>query len=179
MEKKIRRLRVIPPKYLKVDVDINPRPDAGALFLRLFQMFGKPYEKGEEIKYLVKNRDIVAEIHICGDFLAVWVYISPTLQNVIEKKSIKVVNILARDINKKGVAYCGDYEDSLYYAVRKRNDILKERFIEQYGEDRERMRRERDAAIGEAGRKKIAAPITDYAPEITDRLNEIFYGSVE
>ena len=174
MEKKIRRLRVIPPTYKQVDVSVTPR-DAGELFLKLFQEFGKPYEKGEVIKYLVKNKDVVADIKIQGDNVSVDVYISQTLQNTAKRKLVKVVNIIARDINQQGVVYCGAFEDSLFYAVRKRNDILKE----QFKGDREKMQEECDAAIGEAGRKKIKAPITDYVPEITDRLNEIFYGSVE
>lgn len=160
MDNKVRRIRVVPPKFTEVrfnDIVESQFGDmAGFIFLCLYKRFGRP---DNDMKYIFRYSDVVIEMSFGDDFKAK-TYIAPSYRQQAEKKRIKMINIIVRDINSNGVPYVGEDMDKLYYAVGLRNKSL----IESSGKTEDELR---EAFVKEVGDsiKRFDGGLEQYIPE--------------
>ena len=179
MNKKIRRIRVVPKRYTFTDevenianemLDLEP----SKVHLYLTQLFGMA-DKREMFGFYLNYRDVVFDIHSVGDKVHVGAYIAPRFRQSAERKKVKIRNIVARTLNLEGKVYVegGKLPSDLYFSVRQKNDELYRRAIEAYGdsdETRQKLENECMQAVGD----KLSMGFLMYAPEVADIAREFF-----
>ncbi len=140
----------------------------GEWFLKLFELFGNPKK---EFRYILKYRDVVYDI--TKDKIDC--YISPKMKLIAERKKVKVINLIARAENDKGEIFFPFEKlyDKLFFIVRRKNDILYQRYVSVPTNTLSALRKRSRESIGEKGMEVINAPIADFLPELDTITNEM------
>lgn len=173
---RIRKVRTIPRGYVGVDdlrgfVHENNGKSPAEWFMHLYAKFGNPQEGGIW-SYLLRHDNIVMRITAeDSETMDYDVWVSPGFMLNAKRKRTKAVNVIARRLNEKKVAFVPDGFD-LYYAVRVRNDVLmKEAPVSS-------LKVRMDAALGREEQQAVYGGwgqyLGDAKVEIAQTIQEIF-----
>lgn len=125
---RIMKVRTIPRGYVGVDdlkgfVHENNGKSPAEWFMHLYAKFGNPQDGGIW-SYLLRHNNIVMKITAENtETMDYDVWVSPGFMLDAKRKKTKAVNVIARRLNEKKVAFVPD-DFELYYAVRVKNDML-------------------------------------------------------
>ena len=179
MDKKVRRIRVVPKRYTFTDeieeiANEMLDMDVAKVHMYLSLMFGMA-DKRELFGFYLNYRDIVFDFHSSGDKVHVGAYIAPRYRQAAERKKVKVRNIIARTLNLQGKVFIegGELPKDLYFSVKQKNDELFRRAIEKYG-DTDETRKKLTAECLEAVGGKLSSGILRYATEVEEVARELF-----
>ena len=166
----IRKIRVVPKNYEPLEMGgvmdaVMEGMTPAEVFYALYRRYGKP----QGMSYLLRYKT-TAFLLTFSERLDVVVYVSPAVMREARQKKVKVMNVLAREVNAKGCVFCpgGDVPDYLYFAVKVRN----ERLVGKYGGDKERMYDDFKRAAGDAW--VLRADEKDFLPDIETVVREFF-----
>lgn len=164
----IRKIRVIPRGYKEIPFDVADalkEVNRGELFMRLYQLVGKP---DDNLSYLLKYDRVV--INVSGNEKEDKLWVSPALSQMAEKRRTKTINVMARRANVDGIPFLIDEPFKLYFIVNQKNTILLEK--DRQTKSDEEIKKGFLDYVGEAGREKIHGQISQYLPEVNDILKE-------
>lgn len=165
---KIKRLRVVPPKYILVDEGQVFDTMLGGVtmaevFLALYKRFGKAEGDTAVPFYVIRMGDVV--FNLCfSDKLVVSTYIAPILNQIAEKKRIKVLNILARKVNEENIVFMPSNEVKLYFTIDKKNKALYERQKTEFSDNE--LQKRFYGHIGTEGERMLHGAKIQYVPEV-------------
>lgn len=173
---RIMKVRTIPRGYVKMDglkgfVHDNNGKAPAEWFMRLYALFGNPQDGGMW-SYLLRHDNILLKVTATDrDTLDYDVWVSPGFVQEAQRKRTKVMNVIARRLNENGVVFIGD---SLYYAVRKKNEELLARNIQTDSEVRDRMDKELTAEEKEILYGDLSQFMKEPKQIIQSTITEIF-----
>ena len=164
----IRKIRVIPRGYKEILFDVADALkdiNRGELFMRLYQLVGKP---DDSLSYLLKFDRVV--INVSGNEKEDKLWVSPALSQMAEKRRTKTINVMARRANVDGIPFLIDEPFKLYFIVNQKNTTLLEK--DRQTKSDEEIKKGFLDYVGEAGREKIHGQISQYLPEVNDILKK-------
>ena len=164
--KKIRKVRVVPPKYRLLDkgsvfFGISGNMSPSDVFYGLYRAFGRPEDK-DGLSYIMRYENVVFEFCF-GDDLKANVYIAPMLDQIAMKRRMRILNIIARKCNEENVVFMPLMDEKLYFAVGKKNAALYEKQKAEFSD--EELRKRFFAHIGDDGVEKVTGSLAQYSPE--------------
>lgn len=129
---RVMKIRVIPRGFTKVDGLIDYVKEVASpyspadFFMGLYKKYGNPSNK-DDLSYMLRHNNVVLRI-LTEDktMLSFEVWVSSGHVQDAKRKRIKAVNVIARRLNEKNVAFVApnDMANNLYFAVRTKNDEL-------------------------------------------------------
>ena len=172
---RIMKVRTIPRGYVGMDdlkefVRRNDGRKPSEWFMALYTKFGNPQDGGMW-SYLLRHNNVVMKVTAKdSDTMDYGIWVSPAFVQDARRKRTKVMNVIARRLNENDVPFVPSEGESLYYAVRVKNDVLLER-----QEDPKRMM---ENNLTDEEREALYGPVSqfmdDVRTELTDTISEIF-----
>lgn len=167
---RIIKVRTVPRGYVRSDEKrlmdsigtIIGRHPVGELFMGLYNHFGAPQEGGEWSYMLRHNKVVIRITAESKEKLLYKVWLSPGYISDARRKQTKVMNIIARRVNKLGVAFKPDkgLPDALYYPVRMKNAVIEARGSQGTMEE----------VLTEEERRLLYGGITQFIPEVEEEI---------
>ena len=160
---RIMKVRTVPRGYVGMDElgkSIGKGKNPAEWFMRLYEKFGNPQEGGLW-SYMLRHNGILLRVTAKDSETVDYdVWVSPSAVLTARRRRTRAVNIIARRLNTRHVAYFPEEGDSLYYSVRQKNDRLMERS----------SRKAMENALSDEERTAIRGGLSQYMPEVKDEI---------